>query len=128
MIPQTIELIPWDGGECPLVEHQTVIFIYRNGWVGIEEEPLDLKWTHGGLGYDVVEYFPITLVSQREPISDLRGWVIIVDEDGTDEVYWAGPEGLSKTRGSRIEYHWKHLERWKTVVRPMTPVDLNELG
>ena len=64
--PQTVTLIPWSGGECPVSSDTLVMISLRKGWVQIDKASYYSlsQWKHGrDVSYDhhIIAYRPITI-------------------------------------------------------------------
>ena len=58
--PQTVTLIPWSGGECPVKPNAFVLYRARRGGTFSSTASL-LRWTHDIVESDIIAYRPITI-------------------------------------------------------------------
>jgi len=53
--PNLIQMIPWEGGECPVPGDTRVLVKTRDGAM-LDSRAKDLRWSHADLGSDIVKY------------------------------------------------------------------------
>lgn len=57
--PHTLNMVPHDGGPCPVNADQSVVVQYRNGRYNISLRSEDFLWSHEDDSYDIMYYCPV---------------------------------------------------------------------